>query len=367
MLLGIRVFYLHRNFKRFTESERQKKRPKKFEIDIGDFSLWLFAFIVVLVVRSVFPLQIEGPVNVRWYGIFWMLGFVLGYMIMKRIYLKEGLTVEALDKLLLYMLVFTIVGARLGHCLFYEPSYYLSHPLKILAIWEGGLASHGGAIGILIGLWLYVKSVNNEIEGVDRLMEFDNVVLVSTLFPKSNGVKAAPRINYIWILDRVVIAVCLVGALIRCGNVTNHEIYGTPTSLPWGFVFTLGEEQFCGTFDNYTACTAWNAPCPQSEWLPCHPTGLYEAFFCLVAMGILLWMYYKRDLGIKQPGLMFGTFLVIIFGSRICIEFLKNVQVDFERNMVFDMGQWLSVPFVVIGIVMIVWSFCRKKNSSVSC
>ena len=151
--------------------------------------------------------------------------------------------------------------------------------------------------------------------------------------------------------------------MIRVGNVMNHEIYGTPTSLPWGFVFLRGEEQFCGTFDNYTPCFAWDAPCPPSEWLPCHPTGLYEAFFCLVAMGILLWMYYKRDLGHKQPGLMFGTFLIIIFGSRICIEFLKNVQVEFEKNMVFDMGQWLSIPFVLVGIGMIVWSFAQRKKA----
>jgi len=192
-------------------------------------------------------------------------------------------------------------------------------------------------------LWLYVRNYNK-----------------STKKAKTD----LQRISYIWILDRIVVAVCLVGALIRVGNVMNHEIYGTPTSFPWGFVFLRGAEQFCGTFDNYTACNAWDAPCPPSEWLPCHPTGLYEAFFCLVAMGILLWMYYKRDLGHKQPGLMFGTFLIIIFGSRICIEFLKNVQVDFERNMTFDMGQWLSVPFVIIGIVMIVWSFIHKEKAA---
>jgi prolipoprotein diacylglyceryl transferase len=239
------------------------------------------------------------------------------------------------------MLVFTVLGARLGHCLFYEPAYYLSHPLKMLAIWEGGLASHGGAIGILFCLWLYVRNYNKSTK-------------------KTKEEKQS--ISYLWILDRIVVAVCLVGALIRVGNVMNHEIYGTPTSLPWGFVFLRGAEQFCGTVDDYTACNAWEAPCPPSEWLPCHPTGLYEAFFCLVAMGILLWMYYKRDLGHKQPGLMFGTFLVIIFGSRICIEFLKNVQVDFERNMTFDMGQWLSIPFVLIGIGMIVWSFMQRRK-----
>ena len=281
-----------------------------------------------------------GSLQVRWYGLLWALGFLIGYFIMKRIYQREKMAEDALDKLLIYMLVSTVVGARLGHCLFYEPDYYLSNPLKIFAVWEGGLASHGGAIGILIGLWLYVRNYNKSKKEKNDLQ----------------------HINYIWILDRIVVAVCLVGALIRVGNVINHEIYGTPTSLPWGFVFMRGAEQFCGTVDNYTACNAWDAPCPPTEWLPCHPTGLYEAFFCLVAMGILLWMYYKRDLGHKQPGLMFGTFLVIIFGSRICIEFLKNVQVEFERNMVFDMGQWLSVPFVLIGIGMIVWSFVHRRK-----
>ena len=281
-----------------------------------------------------------GSLQIRWYGLLWALGFLIGYFIMKRIYKREKMTDDSMDKLLIYMLVSTVIGARLGHCLFYEPDYYLSNPLKMLAVWEGGLASHGGAIGILIGLWLYVRDYNKSKKEKDNLQQ----------------------INYIWILDRIVVAVCLVGALIRVGNVMNHEIYGTPTSLPWGFVFMRGSEQFCGTFDNYTACNAWDAPCPPSEWLPCHPTGLYEAFFCLVAMGILLWMYYKRDLGHKQPGLMFGTFLVIIFGSRILIEFLKNVQVDFERNMTFDMGQWLSVPFVLIGIGMIVWSFVHRKK-----
>ncbi len=290
---------------------------------------------------NVDPVLVQlGSLQIRWYGLLWAVGFFIGYLVMKRIYKKERMTDDSLDKLLIYMLVFTVVGARLGHCLFYEPKVYLANPISMLYIWEGGLASHGGAIGILIGLWLYVRNYNKSKKEKDNLQ----------------------KISYIWILDRVVVAVCLVGALIRVGNVMNHEIYGTPTSLPWGFVFLRGAEQFCGTFDNYTPCNAWDAPCPPSEWLPCHPTGLYEAFFCLVAMGILLWMYYKRDLGHKQPGLMFGTFLIIIFGSRICIEFLKNVQVDFERNMVFDMGQWLSIPFVLVGIGLIVWSFSQRKK-----
>lgn len=275
-----------------------------------------------------------GGLQVRWYGLLWALGFFLGYFVMRNIYRHEKVSDDWMDKLLIYMMVSTVIGARLGHCLFYEPEYYLANPLKMLAVWEGGLASHGGAIGILTGLWIYVRRYNKATKKKEEKQ----------------------RITYIWMMDRIVVVVCLVGALIRVGNVMNHEIYGTPTSLPWGFVFLRGVEQFCGTFDNYTPCLAWESPCPPSEWLPCHPTGLYEAFFCLVAMGILLWMYYKRDLGHKRPGLMFGTFLVIIFGSRIMIEFLKNVQVEFEKNMVFDMGQWLSVPFVLVGIGMIVWS-----------
>ncbi len=270
-----------------------------------------------------------GAVHIRWYGLFWALGFLIGYFMMKKVYRREKMTDESLDQLLIYMLIFTILGARLGHCLFYEPEYYLAHPLKMLFVWEGGLASHGGAIGILIGLYIYARKVKKP---------------------------------YIWIMDRIVIPVCVVGALIRCGNVMNHEIYGTPTSLPWGFVFMRGQEQFCGTVDDYFACTSQTC-CPPDQWLPCHPTGLYEAFFCLVALVILLWMYYKKDFGKTRPGLMFGTFLVIIFGSRIGIEFLKNVQVDFERNMALDMGQWLSIPFVILGIVMIVLSYTKWKKA----
>ena len=262
-----------------------------------------------------------GPLQVRWYGICWAVGFLLGYLLMSKVYKREKMPEWAMDSLLIYMLVSTVIGARLGHCLFYEPEYYLPRPLEILKIWEGGLASHGGAIGILIGLWLYVRKFNKSTK-------------------KQKGEKQ--HITYLWLLDRIVIPVCLVGALIRLGNVFNSEIYGTPTTLPWGFQFVRGNEQFFG---------------PDGELLPCHPTGLYEAFFCLLTMALLLWMYYKRNLGDKRPGLMFGTFLVIIFGSRIAIEFLKNVQVAFEKNMVLDMGQWLSVPFVIVGIVMIVRSF----------
>lgn len=279
-----------------------------------------------------------GSLEVRWYGILWALGFLLGYLVMDKIYKKERMPEGSLDSLLIYMLVSTVVGARLGHCLFYEPNYYLSRPLEMLKIWEGGLASHGGAIGILIGLLLYVRRFNKSTN-------------------KKKGDKT--HITYLWILDRVVIPVCLVGALIRVGNVCNHEIYGTPTSLPWGFVFLRGQEQFCGTFDQYVECTSQSC-CPPEKWLPCHPTGLYEALFCLLTMGLLLYLYYKKEAGDRHPGLLFGLFLVIIFTSRILIEFLKNVQVSFETNMTLDMGQWLSIPFVLTGIVMIIRAYKKR-------
>lgn len=281
-----------------------------------------------------------GPLEIRWYGILWALGFLLGYLIMGKIYKREKMPEGSLDSLLMYMLIATVLGARLGHCLFYEPEYYLSHPIEILKIWEGGLASHGGAIGILIGLWLYVRHFN-KMEKKDKT--------------------AKSRITYMWILDRIVIVVALVGALIRLGNVMNSEIYGTPTSLPWGFVFLRGQEQFCGTVNDYVQCTS-QACCPPEQWLPCHPTGLYEAFFCIVAFVLLMWLYFKKDMGTRRPGLLFSLFLIIIFTSRIFIEFLKNVQVSFEKNMVWDMGQWLSVPFVVAGIVILIWSLSRKER-----
>lgn len=283
----------------------------------------VFDYIVWNVNPVIFSL---GALQVRWYGLLWALGFLFGYMIIGKMYKREKASEKELDQLTLYMIIFTVIGARLGHCLFYEPEYYLSNPVEMLKIWEGGLASHGGAIGILIGLYIYSKKNKR---------------------------------RYIWTLDRIVVPVSFVGCLIRIGNLMNSEIYGTPTSLPWGFVFRRGGEQFCGTFDNYVMCTS-HACCPPDQWLPCHPTQIYEALFCLIALGILLWLYYKRDAGNKKPGLMFGTFLLIIFGSRIAIEFLKNVQVPFEEQMTGNMGQWLSVPFFAAGLVFLYLGLTKK-------
>lgn len=256
-----------------------------------------------------------GGRPIAWYGLLWATAFIVGYLIMKKVYKKENLSDDKLDKLVSNMLIFTIIGARLGHCLFYEPSYYLSNPVEILKIWEGGLASHGGAIGILIGLFIYARKINKP---------------------------------YLWILDRIVIPVAIGGALIRTGNLMNSEIYGDPTSLPWGFKFVR---------DYPLGMPIENIPA-------CHPTQIYEALFCIIAFICLWYVYFKQDIADKRPGFMFSIFLIIVFGSRILIEFIKNPQVNFEKGMMLDMGQWLSFPFLIAGIWILIRSFRKQKSRS---
>ena len=255
-----------------------------------------------------FPLLGGRPV--AWYGLLWALVFVVGYYVMRKMYRKEKISDELLDKLTIYMLIFSVVGARLGHCLFYEPEYYLSDPIKILYIWEGGLASHGGAIGILLGLLLYSRKT---------------------------------KINYLHILDLIVVPVALGGAFIRIGNLMNSEIYGYETTLPWGFKFVRD----------------W-APGTPIEAIPaCHPTQIYEALICLLVFAVLLYLYFNKDLAQKRPGFLFGLFCTVVFGTRILIEFIKQPQVEFENSMVLDMGQWLSIPLVLVGVYFM---FFYKKG-----
>ena len=233
---------------------------------------------------------------------------------MKKVYRKENISDELLDKLTIYMLIFSVLGARLGHCLFYEPEYYLSDPIKILYVWEGGLASHGGAIGILLGLWIYSRRT---------------------------------KIPYLHILDLIVIPVALGGAFIRLGNLMNSEIYGYETTLPWGFKFVRD----------------W-APGTPIEAIPaCHPTQIYEALMCLIVFAILMYLFFKKDTAKNHRGFMFGLFCTVIFGSRIIIEIIKQPQVEFENSMTLDMGQWLSIPFVIIGVYFMFKSYrSRAKN-----
>src|SRR5665647_1981061 len=241
-----------------------------------------------------------GNFAVRWYGLLFASGFVIGYYILRKIFKNEGLGDATLDRLTVYVAIGTIVGARLGHCLFYEPAYYLAHPLEILKVWHGGLASHGAAIGILLALWLFVRKEKKP---------------------------------FIWAIDRVVIVVALAGALIRLGNLMNSEIYGVETTLPWGFVFLRNGE---------------NAPK--------HPTQIYESLAYLITFVILLRVYWKNK-GKQRPGLLFGLFLVLVFGFRFLVEYVKNDQVTFEAGMNFNMGQLLSIPFILAGIALLVWAF----------
>ncbi len=246
-----------------------------------------------------------GSFAVRWYGLLFASSFIFGYMIMLRIFKKENLPEALLDKLSVYMVIGTVVGARLGHTLFYEPNYYLHHPLDILKVWEGGLASHGAAIGILLALYLFARKTNR---------------------------------TFLWTIDRIVIVVALSGFFIRMGNLMNSEIFGKPTDLAWGFIFTKA-----------------------GETIPRHPTQIYEALCYLAIFFYLLWYYYKKN-GRPSDGFLFGMFMLLVFGVRIVIEFLKEPQVAFENSMTLNMGQLLSIPFVIAGIILVLYS--RKKQTS---
>lgn len=241
-----------------------------------------------------------GNFAVRWYGLLFASGFVIGYYILRKIFKNEGLGDTTLDRLTVYVAVGTIIGARLGHCLFYEPEFYLANPIQILYVWKGGLASHGAAIGILLMLWLFVRKEKKP---------------------------------FIWAIDRVVIVVALAGALIRLGNLMNSEIYGIETNLPWGFVFLRNGES-----------------------VPKHPTQIYESLAYLLTFVILLRVYWKNK-GKQKPGLLFGLFLILVFGFRFLVEYIKNDQVTFEAGMNFNMGQLLSIPFILAGIALLVWAF----------
>ena len=257
-----------------------------------------------------------GNLDIRWYGVMWALAIAIGEIFFIKFCRREGLPSKLADSIFLYGAIATILGARLGHCLFYEPGFYLSHPLKLLAFRDGGMASHGAAIGLLIGLWL---------------------------FSRRN------RMPYLWSLDRIMIPVAVGGALVRLGNLFNHEIYGHPTDKPWAFRFieNIGE---------------WiNGAAPVFSQ-PSHPTQIYEALAYIVLFGILCYLYYGRDAGRRYPGLLFGVGLIGIFLSRFLIEFVKNDQEAFEADMFFNMGQWLSVPFIIAGIVMTVYGLKHRQN-----
>lgn len=273
------------------------------------------------IIWDVNPVAIPFGLNggVRWYGILWAVGIYLAYMIQQKLYKHENLPVEWPDKLFYWIVCGAIIGARLGHCWFYEWHWtddpiqifawnihyrnpYIEHPLWLLRIWEGGLASHGGAIGIVLACW-----------GLNKYV----------FAPRNRELKI--KTSMIWILDRLIIGVCLCGMCIRLGNLMNSEIYGGPTSLPWGFVFVR---------DGQTEA--------------CHPTQIYEMLYCIVGFVVLWWMYWKRE-AYKKTGLLFGVGLEVIFGTRFLLEFIKLNQEAFEAGMLLNMGQLLSIPFILWG------------------
>ena len=251
-----------------------------------------------------------GGFELRWYSLLFVSGFILGWFIMQRFFRREKISEALLDPMLYMLLICTIVGARLGHVIFYQPDYYFGSWkgfLEIFMPWKGGLASHGGTIALLIGIWWYAKKYG----------------------PKNH-------FDFVWVLDHLVIPVAFAACFIRLGNLFNSEIYGGPTDLPWGFVFQRN-----------------------GETVPCHPTQLYEAGTYLILGLCLLWLYWNK-LEKMYRGMFVGIFLIVCFGSRFLIEFVKNDQVDFEADMLLNMGQILSIPFILLGIGFLVYAFVKR-------
>jgi phosphatidylglycerol---prolipoprotein diacylglyceryl transferase len=256
-----------------------------------------------------------GGFELRYYSLFFALGFIFGYMIVKRMFLKADIPIKELDNLLIYVVVGGLAGARLGHCLFYDWAYFSQHPLEMFLPVQfspefrftgfQGLASHGGAIGIIIALILFVRKSSLK--------------------------------NYLQVLDYVAIPTALAGALIRLGNLMNSEIYGHETDLPWGFVFVRNGDTWAS-----------------------HPTQIYEALAYLMVF-VTLMILYRKFWKQTYYGLYIGLFLVMVFTFRFFIEFVKEVQVSFEESMSLNMGQILSIPFVLIGLGVL-WYSLRKKN-----
>lgn len=251
-----------------------------------------------------------GGIEIRYYGLMWVLTILLGAKFFENFVKREALPESVSDSVFWYGTLGTILGARLGHCLFYDPAYYLSQPWEIITGFrDGGLASHGAAIGLLVGLWLFARK---------------------------------NRLPYIWGLDRIMIPVGIGGALVRFGNLFNSEIFGSTTTLPWGFRFLNSRE--------------WQAVCAPDA---CHPTQIYEALCYIVTFIILALLYYKWDMGRRRPGLIFGVGLIGVFLTRFFIEFIKLEQGGADTGLFIKMGQILSIPFVIMGVVIIYLSLRR--------
>ncbi len=244
-----------------------------------------------------------GSIQLRWYGLLFVGSFFLGLMILNKIYKRESKDPAVLDNLLIYIMVGAVLGARLVHCFFYEPDFYLSHPLEILAVWKGGLASHGGLAGVLIALYLFSKRYNE---------------------------------SYTWLLSRITIPGALTAAFVRFGNLFNSEILGKPSELPWAIVFQ------------------------RVDMIPRHPVQLYEAFAYLSIFVLLLIIYLKVTPSFATK-ILPGVFLATLFSARFFIEYAKTRQAAYVTDIPFSTGQMLSLPFILVGIVWIIWAFKTKE------
>ena len=245
-----------------------------------------------------------GPLQLYWYGLLFVGSFVVGSWILKWIYLREGKDPEVLESLFIYIIVGAAVGARLVHCFFYDPSYYLAHPMKIFAVWEGGLASHGGVMGVFLATWIFSKKYKE---------------------------------SFIWLISRLTIPAALSGAAIRIGNFMNSEIVGQPTDVPWAIVFQR--------LDN----------------IPRHPSQLYEALAYFIIF-ILLLTIYKKIKSSFATKLLTPLWFVSIFTVRFFLEFVKTKQAAYNVDQVLTTGQWLSLPFIILGLVGLVWAFVSQKK-----
>ncbi len=356
-----------------------------------------------------------GSWEMRWYGLLFALGFLISQQIMFHIYRREGKPERDVESITFFMVIATILGARLGHVFFYEPEKYLANPVSILKIWEGGLASHGAAIGILIAIYLYTN----------YLIRID----FGTFEVKK---RKRPGQNYMWVVDRLVIVVALTGGLIRLGNFMNSEIVGIETNSDYGVVFARDAEDvlmrygqnavetveaskaesttaegmhhpvkidvtFVRGIDEATAkavietnflqafkenerlktdlsLTGDNIPYTiqqdrgivtaqiEAEGIPRHPAQLYESISSFLIFAFLFFIWKKRKEH-TPLGRIFGIFLIILFGLRFVYEFFKENQVEFEDELVLNMGQILSIPLVLAGIFILARSFSKKNNT----
>jgi len=252
------------------------------------------------------PLMVDlGWVKIHWYGVLFVGSMFIGLEIFHWMYKREGRDTKVLENILLYMIAGSVIGARLAHCFFYEPQHYLSNPIEIFYVWEGGLASHGGLAGALIALWIFAK-VHGE--------------------------------SYFWLVSHITIPGVITAAFVRLGNLMNSEIVGNPTDVPWAFVFE------------------------RVDMLPRHPVQLYEAGAYMALLGILLLIYLKTSRGFSLR-VMPPTFLMVMFASRFFIEFTKSKQEAYTLDIPFSTGQLLSAPLALLGLLWLLWAIWDYKKS----